>query len=96
MVDLLTPVVKAWSTDVGIEVASTAIQVYGGMGYIEESGVAQHLRDARIAAIYEGTNGIQAADLAGRKVARDGGAAVAELIFELRALEAEPSPAAKP
>ncbi|MDZ3835765.1 MAG: acyl-CoA dehydrogenase [Rhodospirillales bacterium] len=89
MVDLLTPVVKAWSTDVGIEVASTAIQVYGGMGYIEESGVAQHLRDARIAAIYEGTNGIQAADLAGRKVARDGGAAVAELISELRALEAE-------
>ncbi|HRK96247.1 MAG TPA: acyl-CoA dehydrogenase family protein, partial [Rhodospirillales bacterium] len=68
MVDLLTPVVKAWSTDVGIEVASTAIQVYGGMGYIEESGVAQHLRDARIAAIYEGTNGIQAADLACRKV----------------------------
>ncbi|MCU0894310.1 MAG: acyl-CoA dehydrogenase [Rhodospirillales bacterium] len=88
MVDLLTPVVKAWSTDVGIEVASTAIQVYGGMGYIEESGVAQHLRDARIAAIYEGTNGIQAADLAGRKVARDGGAAAEELISELRALEA--------
>lgn len=89
MVDLLTPVVKAWSTDVGIEVASTAIQVYGGMGYIEESGVAQHLRDARIAAIYEGTNGIQAADLAGRKVARDGGAAVGELVAELRAVEAE-------
>ena len=89
MVDLLTPVVKAWSTDVGIEVASTAIQVYGGMGYIEESGVAQHLRDVRIAAIYEGTNGIQAADLAGRKVARDEGAAVRELIAELRAVEAE-------
>ncbi len=83
MVDLLTPVVKAWSTDVGIEVASTAIQVYGGMGYIEESGVPQHLRDARIAAIYEGTNGIQAADLAGRKVARDGGAVAGELIAEL-------------
>lgn len=89
MVDLLTPVVKAWSTDVGIEVASTAIQVYGGMGYIEESGVPQHLRDARIAAIYEGTNGIQAADLASRKVARDGGAAAGELIAELRAVEAE-------
>ena len=88
-VDLLTPVVKAWSTDVGIEVASTAIQVYGGMGYIEESGVPQHLRDARIAAIYEGTNGIQAADLASRKVARDGGAAAGELIAELRAVEAE-------
>lgn len=89
MVDLLTPVVKAWSTDLGIEVASTAIQVFGGMGYIEESGVAQHLRDARIAAIYEGTNGIQAGDLAGRKVARDGGAAAAAFIAELRALDGE-------
>lgn len=89
MVDLLTPVVKAWSTDLGIEVASTAIQVFGGMGYIEESGVAQHLRDARIAAIYEGTNGIQASDLAGRKVARDNGAAAAIFIAELRALDAD-------
>ncbi|MBL8659803.1 MAG: acyl-CoA dehydrogenase [Rhodospirillales bacterium] len=89
MVDLLTPVVKAWSTDVGIEVASTAIQVFGGMGYIEESGVPQHLRDARIATIYEGTNGIQASDLVGRKVARDGGAAAATLIAELRGIDGE-------
>ncbi len=89
LVDLLTPVVKAWSTDVGIEVASTAIQVFGGMGYIEESGVPQHLRDARIATIYEGTNGIQASDLVGRKVARDGGAAAAAFIAELRAIDAD-------
>src|SRR5690606_3161588 len=66
--ELLTPVTKAWCTDVGMEVTSTAIQVFGGMGYIEESGVAQHFRDARIAPIYEGTNGIQAMDLVGRKL----------------------------
>jgi 3-(methylthio)propanoyl-CoA dehydrogenase len=80
LVDLLTPVVKGWSTDIGIEVANTAIQVHGGMGYIEESGVPQFLRDARIGAIYEGTNGIQALDLVGRKVADDGGVAVRELL----------------
>ena len=62
-VDLLTPVVKAWSTDMGLEVTSLAIQVYGGMGYVEEAGVSQHFRDARITPIYEGTNGIQAMDL---------------------------------
>lgn len=84
-VDLLTPVVKAWSTDVGVEVADTGVQVHGGMGFIEETGAAQHLRDARIAPIYEGTNGIQAADLAGRKVGRDGGETVASLIAEMRA-----------
>ena len=60
---LLTPVAKAFSTDIGVEVASLGIQVHGGMGFIEETGAAQHLRDARIAAIYEGTNGIQALDL---------------------------------
>ena len=82
-VDLLVPVVKGWSTDVGIRVADTGIQVHGGMGYIEETGAAQHLRDARIGAIYEGTNGIQANDLVGRKVVRDGGAAVAALLADI-------------
>src|SRR5439155_370014 len=67
--DLLIPVVKAWCTDLAVEIASSAIQVHGGMGYIEETGAAQHLRDARIAPIYEGTNGIQANDLVGRKLA---------------------------
>ncbi len=81
---LLTPIVKAWCSDLGVEVASTAIQVHGGIGYIEETGVAQHYRDARIATIYEGTNGIQARDLVGRKVLRDGGAAASAYIAELR------------
>ncbi|OXE37141.1 MAG: acyl-CoA dehydrogenase [Phenylobacterium zucineum] len=72
--DLLTPIAKAWSTDMGVEVASLGVQIHGGMGFIEETGAAQHYRDARIAPIYEGTNGIQALDLAGRKLAmRDGG-----------------------
>jgi len=70
--DLLIPIVKGWSTETGIEVASTGIQVHGGMGFIEETGAAQHLRDARITTIYEGTTGIQANDLVGRKIARDG------------------------
>ena len=82
--DLLIPVVKAWCTDLGVAVASTGIQVHGGMGYVEETGAAQHLRDARIAPIYEGTNGIQANDLVGRKLARDGGATAAALIAEMR------------
>lgn len=84
-VDLLTPVVKAWSTDVGVEVADTGVQIHGGMGFIEETGAAQHLRDARIAPIYEGTNGIQAIDLAGRKIAREGGETMRALIAEMRA-----------
>jgi alkylation response protein AidB-like acyl-CoA dehydrogenase len=83
--DLLIPVVKAWCTDLGVEVASTGIQVHGGMGYIEETGAAQYLRDARIAPIYEGTNGIQANDLVGRKLGRDQGEAARELIAEMRA-----------
>ncbi len=83
---LLTPVAKAFSTDVGIEVASIGIQVHGGMGYIEETGAAQHLRDARIAAIYEGTNGIQAIDLVTRKLPLDGGATVRAEIAALRAI----------
>ena len=81
--DLLTPLAKAFSTDIGVEVASMAIQVHGGAGYIEETGAAQHLRDARILPIYEGTNGIQAIDLAMRKVAGDGGRAAGALIAEL-------------
>jgi butyryl-CoA dehydrogenase len=82
---LLTPVAKAFSTDIGIEVASLGVQVHGGMGYVEETGAAQHLRDARIAAIYEGTNGIQAIDLATRKITLDGGAVVKAHIDDLRA-----------
>jgi len=81
---LLTPIAKAFSSDVGIEVASLGIQVHGGMGYIEETGAAQHLRDARIAAIYEGTNGIQALDLVSRKVPLADGTAVQSYIDELR------------
>ena len=74
LADLLTPISKAFATDVGVEVASLALQVFGGMGYVEETGAAQFLRDARIAPIYEGTNGIQALDLVGRKLGQDGGA----------------------
>jgi len=83
--DLLIPVVKAWCTDLGVEIASLGVQVHGGMGYIEETGAAQHLRDARIAPIYEGTNGIQANDLVGRKLGRDKGEAARELFAEMRA-----------
>jgi 3-(methylsulfanyl)propanoyl-CoA dehydrogenase len=83
--DLLIPVVKAWCTDQGVGVASIGIQIHGGMGYIEETGAAQYFRDARIAPIYEGTNGIQANDLIGRKILRDGGAAAAALIAEIAA-----------
>jgi len=81
---LLTPVAKAFSTDIGSEVASLGVQVHGGMGYIEETGAAQHYRDARIAGIYEGTNGIQAIDLVTRKVPLEGGKTVALFIDELR------------
>lgn len=84
-VDLLTPVVKAWSTDIGVEVASLGIQVHGGMGFIEETGAAQHYRDARITPIYEGTNGIQANDLVFRKLGRDDGAAAHEFLSEIAA-----------
>ncbi len=85
--DLLIPVVKAWSTDRGVDVASLGLQVHGGAGYIEETGAAQHYRDARIAPIYEGTNGIQASDLLRRKLMRDGGAAAHALISEMEALD---------
>ncbi len=83
--ELLTPVVKAWCTDVAADVASLGIQVHGGMGYIEETGAAQHWRDARITPIYEGTNGIQANDLLGRKLLRDKGTAMRDFIAELSA-----------
>jgi len=82
--EVLTPLAKAWGTDVGCEVASLGIQVHGGMGFVEETGAAQHLRDARIAPIYEGTNGIQAADLVGRKLGLEGGAAFDALIGDIR------------
>jgi acyl-CoA dehydrogenase len=81
---LLTPIAKAFSTDIGIEVASLGVQVHGGMGFVEETGAAQHYRDARILAIYEGTNGIQAIDLVTRKLPLSGGAAVRAYIEELR------------
>ncbi len=87
LVDLLTPVVKAWCTDLGCEATSTGIQIHGGMGFVEETGAAQHLRDARIAPIYEGTNGIQAADLVFRKVARDGGQSASRFLDEIAALD---------
>ncbi|MBC6983289.1 acyl-CoA dehydrogenase [Caulobacter sp. 17J80-11] len=80
---VLTPVAKAWSTDVGVEVASRGLQVHGGMGFIEETGAAQHYRDARIAPIYEGTNGIQALDLVGRKLALGDGEGVRALLAEI-------------
>ncbi|MFZ5789821.1 MAG: acyl-CoA dehydrogenase [Pseudomonadota bacterium] len=83
--ELMTPIAKAWCTDRGVDVASLNIQVHGGLGYIEGTGAAQHLRDARIAPIYEGTNGIQAIDLVGRKLGRDGGAAMTALLAEMRA-----------
>lgn len=82
-VALFTPIAKAWSTDVGVELASLGIQVLGGIGYVEESGMPQHLRDARIGPIYEGTNGIQAADLVTRKLTMRNGDVVRELIEEM-------------
>jgi alkylation response protein AidB-like acyl-CoA dehydrogenase len=88
-VDLLTPVSKAWCTDLGVELTSLAVQVYGGMGYVEETGVAQYFRDSRIAPIYEGTNGIQAIDLVVRKLPLRGGAVVGELLEAVDATAGE-------
>ncbi len=87
--ELLTPVSKAWCTDIGMEVTSTAIQVFGGMGYIEEAGVSQHYRDMRIAPIYEGTNGIQAMDLVGRKLGMRMGGVVTDHLDRMRATVTE-------
>ena len=82
-VEILTPIVKSWCTDMAVEVASIGIQIHGGMGFIEETGAAQYMRDARILPIYEGTNGIQAADLVFRKILRDGGSAAASYVRSL-------------
>ncbi len=91
---LLTPIAKAFSSDIGDEVASLGVQIHGGMGFIEETGAAQHMRDARIAAIYEGTNGIQAIDLVQRKLPLSGGATVAREIVGIRADRRMRSPSA--
>jgi alkylation response protein AidB-like acyl-CoA dehydrogenase len=83
-IDLMIPVIKGWCTEVGVELTSLGVQVHGGMGYVEETGAAQYLRDVRITPIYEGTNGIQAADLVNRKLARDGGATMEAMQAEIR------------
>ena len=86
-VALLTPVIKAWMTEVAQELCSLGVQIQGGMGFVEETGAAQHMRDARILPIYEGTTGIQAIDFVGRKIMYDGGEAIGELVAEMRALD---------
>ena len=86
LVDLMIPIVKGWSTEMGIEVTSLGVQIHGGMGFIEETGAAQYYRDSRISAIYEGTTGIQANDLVGRKVGREGGQTMLALIVEMQKL----------
>jgi alkylation response protein AidB-like acyl-CoA dehydrogenase len=88
-IELMIPVVKGWSTETGIDVASLGVQVHGGMGFVEETGAAQHLRDARITTIYEGTTGIQANDLVGRKIAREGGATVKGWLEMLKQFDGE-------
>lgn len=89
--DLLTPLAKSYGSDVGCEIASLGVQIHGGMGFVEETGAAQHYRDIRIAPIYEGTNGIQAADLVGRKLSGDGGAGLAALIADMRGEAEDPA-----
>ncbi len=89
LADLLTPVVKGWCTETGQALTSLAVQVYGGMGYVEETGVAQYYRDSRITTIYEGTTGIQANDLVGRKTLHDGGETFRQLIDAMRATDSE-------
>ena len=89
LTDLLTPISNAWCTDLGFELTSVGLQVHGGMGYVEETGVAQYLRDSRIAPIYEGTNGIQAIDLVLRKVPVRGGGVVRDLLAQMDALDGE-------
>jgi len=85
---LLTPIVKGWCTENAMEITSLGVQVHGGMGFVEETGAAQHMRDARILPIYEGTNGIQALDLIGRKFLRDGGAGLKALVADMREVAA--------
>lgn len=84
-IDLMIPVIKGWMTEIGVELTSLGVQVHGGMGYVEETGAAQYFRDVRITPIYEGTNGIQAADLVGRKLGRDGGSTMELVLDEIRA-----------
>jgi hypothetical protein len=84
--DLMIPVIKGWCTENSVDIASLGIQVHGGVGFVEETGAAQFLRDARITPIYEGTTGIQANDLIGRKLARDGGRAAQSVIAEMKSL----------
>ncbi|HZV08608.1 MAG TPA: acyl-CoA dehydrogenase family protein, partial [Novosphingobium sp.] len=86
---MLTPISKAWCTDLGVDLTSIGLQVHGGMGYVEETGVAQYLRDSRVSPIYEGTNGIQAIDLVMRKVPVRDGAVVADLLAQMAALGPE-------
>jgi hypothetical protein len=93
---LLTPIVKGWCTEVAQEVTSLGVQVHGGMGYVEETGAAQHFRDARILPIYEGTNGIQALDLVGRKTLMDKGEALSALVQEMRSSVAACDPSLTP
>jgi alkylation response protein AidB-like acyl-CoA dehydrogenase len=95
-VELMIPVVKGCSTENSVDIASLGIQVFGGMGYVEETGAAQIFRDARITTIYEGTTGIQAADLMGRKVARDGGVAIRRVLAEMKQVQAELEAAGSP
>lgn len=92
LLDVATPLVKAWSTEVAMETTSLGVQVHGGMGFIEETGACQHLRDARILPIYEGTNGIQALDFIGRKCLRDGGEGVRLLLAEIKRYAGDTSP----
>jgi len=92
--DLMIPVVKGWCTENSVDIASLGIQVHGGVGFVEETGAAQYLRDARITPIYEGTTGIQANDLIGRKLARDGGRAAQAAIAEMRSAVAAATSAA--
>src|SRR5450830_589233 len=94
--EYLVPIVKGWSTEMSLDVTSTGVQVHGGMGFIEETGAAQHYRDAKILTIYEGTTAIQANDLVGRKTVRDGGATAKALIAQVRAVEAELAAAGTP
>jgi butyryl-CoA dehydrogenase len=91
--EFMVPIVKGWSTELAVDVASTGVQVHGGMGFIEETGAAQYYRDARILTIYEGTTAIQANDLIGRKTVRDGGAVAKGIINQVRATAAELSKA---
>ena len=86
-VDLMTPIAKAWCTEVAQEVTTLGVQVHGGMGFIEDTGSAQHFRDGRITTIYEGTTGIQAGDLVGRKILRDEGQGMRSLLDDIRAFE---------